>query len=99
MFHGFVRNSEICEIGYVGATIGRPAVTPYDFAWVFGESEECTARAADSRPYIVIQQAGCTESAVLSIRAGKLYASGNPKCALIMLAASAGERLAFSMRR
>ena len=26
MFHGFVRNSEICEIGYVGATIGRPAV-------------------------------------------------------------------------
>ena len=34
MFHGFVRNSEICEIGYVGATIGRPAVTPYDFSWV-----------------------------------------------------------------
>ena len=53
MFHGFVRNSQICEIGYVGATIGRPAVTPYDFAWGFGESEDCTARAADSRPYIL----------------------------------------------
>ena len=99
MFHGIVRNFEIREIGYVGAIIGRPAVTPYDFAWVFGESEDCTARAADSRPYIVIQQAGCTEPEVLSIRAGKLYAFGNPKCALIMLAASAGERLAFSMRR
>ena len=53
MFHGFVRNSEICEIGYVGATIGRPAVTQYDFAWVFGESEDCAARRLIAAPALL----------------------------------------------
>ena len=31
-----------CAIGHVGATSGRPAVTPYDFARASGESEDCT---------------------------------------------------------